>query len=357
MAHILDRIISSQFLKLSKGYSESQLNLIKRFSRAEFLMADNIYEYFWKHNVSAHAGGVTIEANLKSFPNSAPPWNDVFVGFTDKVRCDTRGANWGFRYTEGGGCFISTRALKDKQESDVIQMWEQSEVTRPDLYKAGVRWVSYATPIVSWRGIIQPPMGYVVFHITEDGSMYCMPWGHHDIRPTEDDPDRGASSGFYYMGFIESNIVRYLSHVYKVPVDTELGEAEGWLQEIAPAALLAFSFIHCRNVEMIDNSRRKGMGKRLRVSRKNADRIVFKTIKIESIKRILATDGDIDNNGLGVALHLCRGHFKDYRNGTGLFGRHRDIYWWDEQWRGDQEYGTILKDYESPDVVDGVLQA
>jgi hypothetical protein len=44
------------------------------------------------------------------------------------------------------------------------------------------------------------------------------------------------------------------------------------------------------------------------------------------------------------ALHICRGHFKDYRQ-SGLFGRHKGVFWWDMAARGSAEQGIVDKDY------------
>ena len=43
-------------------------------------------------------------------------------------------------------------------------------------------------------------------------------------------------------------------------------------------------------------------------------------------------------------LHICRGHFKDYRE-SGLFGKVKGIFWWDQYVRGDLENGAVVKDY------------
>ncbi len=44
-------------------------------------------------------------------------------------------------------------------------------------------------------------------------------------------------------------------------------------------------------------------------------------------------------------MHIVRGHFKDYRNGGGLFGKLKGLYWWDMHVAGDISNGQIVKDY------------
>jgi hypothetical protein len=45
------------------------------------------------------------------------------------------------------------------------------------------------------------------------------------------------------------------------------------------------------------------------------------------------------------ALHICRGHFKDYRQ-HGLFGKLKAIFWWDQALRGSEGDGVIQKTYK-----------
>jgi hypothetical protein len=45
------------------------------------------------------------------------------------------------------------------------------------------------------------------------------------------------------------------------------------------------------------------------------------------------------------ALHLCRGHFKNYDEKP-LFGKYRGTYWWSPMVRGTEKNGVVAKDYE-----------
>jgi hypothetical protein len=42
-----------------------------------------------------------------------------------------------------------------------------------------------------------------------------------------------------------------------------------------------------------------------------------------------------------TALHFARGHFKDFRGGPGLFGKHKELYWWGPQLRGSAQHGVV----------------
>jgi len=73
-------------------------------------------------------------------------------------------------------------------------------------------------------------------------------------------------------------------------------------------------------------------------------------LEIEPMKKVLKSEGNIDEVGLQRALHICRGHFKDYSNGKGLFGKHKGLYWWDSTVRGTESEGKIIKDYNIVDI-------
>jgi len=49
-----------------------------------------------------------------------------------------------------------------------------------------------------------------------------------------------------------------------------------------------------------------------------------------------------DETGVSIqkALHICRGHFKDYRK-SGLFGKIAGIFWWDQHARGSADCGIV----------------
>jgi len=112
-------------------------------------------------------------------------------------------------------------------------------------------------------------------------------------------------------------------------------------------ALLALSFIHCRNTQLIDHAPSPAVIQAAR-DRHGHVPVSFKTLEIEPVKKILAHQGQAGEKGLRMALHICRGHFKDYRNSKGLFGKHKELYWWDQHVRGSLEEGLVVKEYVAP---------
>ena len=57
-------------------------------------------------------------------------------------------------------------------------------------------------------------------------------------------------------------------------------------------------------------------------------------MNIEPLKAILRTEGRSDQVGVQKALHICRGHFRDYREGAGLFGKYHGVFWTPQIVRG-----------------------
>lgn len=111
---------------------------------------------------------------------------------------------------------------------------------------------------------------------------------------------------------------------------------------IAPA-LLAVSFLHCRNVrtEVVAPDPKVD---RARVRRRKRPYRRYKVLRIEPMTKTLSTEGGIEAQGIVKALHICRGHFKTY-NERPLFGRLRGTWFWQDHVRGAIEAGVVDKDY------------
>src|SRR5215467_9061314 len=91
-------------------------------------------------------------------------------------------------------------------------------------------------------------------------------------------------------------------------------------------ALLAISFMHCKNVTVLDESVPKPLAKKYHARTGNWP-VRYKTLVIEPLRQILRREGQSEKLGLKRALHICRGHFRDYRQGKGLFGKLHQLVW------------------------------
>ena len=107
---------------------------------------------------------------------------------------------------------------------------------------------------------------------------------------------------------------------------------------------LAVSLLHCKNVEMAAAGEVPPKLQRAYQKRHKHPLLTYRVLEIEPMKKVLRREGESETMGLKHALHICRGHFKDYRE-RGLFGSRHGIYWWDQHLRGDGNQGVIVKDY------------
>ncbi len=103
-------------------------------------------------------------------------------------------------------------------------------------------------------------------------------------------------------------------------------------------AFLALSFLHCKNVEVqcptlpekLNRKHHKRYG--LPLTR-------YHVLNINPMRTVLSREGQVQRVGLQRALHICRGHFADYTEGAGLFGRHHGVFWVPQHLRGSQCMG------------------
>lgn len=110
---------------------------------------------------------------------------------------------------------------------------------------------------------------------------------------------------------------------------------------VAPFAL-CLSLMHCKNVVMEGHD----PPKLSRVLEKKGVKpaVRYHTLAIEPMKQVLRHEGQSEATGLKKALHICRGHFKDYSK-HGLFGKYKGMYWWESHARGSADVGVVIKDY------------
>ena len=106
----------------------------------------------------------------------------------------------------------------------------------------------------------------------------------------------------------------------------------------------ALALMHCENVAIIDEPINQTLLKKR--DRTGKPRLRFKVLDVRpTIARHLNRDNRVEPARRNLPLHICRGHFKDYREGPGLFGRQHGIWWWPMYTRGDLEFGKIDKEY------------
>lgn len=111
------------------------------------------------------------------------------------------------------------------------------------------------------------------------------------------------------------------------------------LGSVSIVANMAISLMHCRNVTMRDE-----MASFADRHARKGPRYTWKTLEIEPFKAVARKQNNDIPTGIKHALHICRGHFKDYRQ-SGLFGKIKGVFWWGPALRGSAEHGEVVKDY------------
>lgn len=123
----------------------------------------------------------------------------------------------------------------------------------------------------------------------------------------------------------------------------ELHEAEFATWHLPPA-LLAISFMHCKNVVVTENKPDAKLQK-ARQRRGQKPLVRYRTLNIEPMAKILKREGKSDETGLKKALHVCRGHFSTYTTERPLFGKVSGTFWIPSHIRGSGDEGEVIKDY------------
>lgn len=335
MAHTLDRLVAARDWRDDRRYFDM---LIKELPNAEMLMADNVYAYYYKHMFKAVDTPEGPRGEWETnFPNLAPPWRVFFVSVENmqETVMSVRRASHIFDDNPGddkkvrsaGVLFVAKDVMEDQVPGFVEELQDRKlAASRLELKKQGVKWVLYALPISLYDdGSHGEPIMVEVALIDEQGQ-----------------------SRWPFFSMLDKQVVDGVYHTFGAREAHEIvaGYTDFMITMLFPA-YLAISFLHVRNVQVIEHMPPK-QASRTRERKTGRPLIKYRTLQIEPIKKVLREEGRIESEGLGTALHICRGHFKDFRGGKGLFGKHKDIYWWHEQERGEASLGVVHKDYVAP---------
>lgn len=117
-----------------------------------------------------------------------------------------------------------------------------------------------------------------------------------------------------------------------------------YMNSLLVPGLYALTFMHCKNVQSEVAFQTDKLRKAYK-KRHNKDLVTYRVLSIEPMKKILRTEGRGQDLGFRRAMHICRGHFKNYQLGKGLFGKYKGLFFWDQQVRGCKEEGMVQKDY------------
>jgi hypothetical protein len=278
------KMLYNELLKLeaNKNYMVSLQTLL---NKAQIFHIDNVAEYFYQ---SDH---VVWDAE-KDFPNMAPPFENFYFEY--------RLPMWG-NFEEGilpmpgGGTRVGILCNAKEMPDNHPYKWTLTITVFDEI------------------GELIRLMGFYFIGVDKTGQ--CMPL------------EQGKAKVLISLG-VE------VPEGYREMMKTTL-------TTLLYPALLAISFMHCKNVKTVPRGPGISSGKRNRRS----PGIRFHVLEIEPMKEVLRTEGNSESVGLQRALHICRGHFKTF-SGKGLFGKYTGTYFWNSHVRGSRENGIVLKDYQ-----------
>lgn len=263
-----------------------------RTGDCEAIIADNVASYMFSNSARSR-----VNFTSEDFPNVAPVFDSTFIEWLVPMKLYQGGGTFAF-HSEYKDCYIGNHLMS----AEVDDGWNCLSV-----YYSSYKGQSAIN-------------GWTTFHVNSDGSMKSI--GRQVIMN-----ELADKADEYYAGF-EPETKSYVIAV-----------------EALFPALISLSFMHCKNVEL------KTVTPSVKLSRIHAKKtgrplLKYKVLEIEPLKRILDSEGNAEQTGLKLALHICRGHFKDFSKGKGLFGKYKGLYWWDSQVRGDSKHGIVIKDYQ-----------
>lgn len=348
---LLDRIITYGFPKLQKD-----------LEMAELIIADNISEYYYEGSLQEHWD------IFRDFPNIAPPFPIMFIEWQYPTRiiseigitypekiCRRLGTlvisrditnmipdlskekvaymMWNIGYTKAielgkydiakGIRRMKPEELYDSLPIELQQEWqskarEAQEIGSRESLVNKIRWSSsYLFFAEMITGEIVQPSIYTLF-VDKDGKPFGVPVGK-DVKPA------------IMEGLSDFN------------AQVRLGNTS--TSDLIHISLLTLSFMHCKNI-VVNIQRYPQQQNKARLRKGKFPLITYRILEIEPIKKILENEGGKRDIGLKKSLHICRGHFKDYMTGDGLFGKIHGIWWWDMQTRGNIKEGISFKDYK-----------
>jgi hypothetical protein len=251
------------------------------------LLIDNVAEYYYFQSEQEYW---SLD---RDFPNLAPPyqswWCEHRIMDIHSKECGDSDIKSMVPHGRVGMLFVAIDRERDTVKAEHL----------PDS-----RWVLWCEVYMDYglhRGVTaEGPSGSTFFCIDGEGRLVDRPW----MQSWADDSERSADAMRSYMTLFNP-------------------------------ALLAVSFLHCKNVTLIDNKPDAPLAKKYKL-RHGIAPCSWKTLVIEPLKSILRNEGRSGEVGVQKALHICRGHFRDYREGRGLFGKYHQLVWMPSIVRGSK---------------------
>ncbi len=302
---LLDRILSYGF---DSRTMHDKGPFAETLRKSQLVVIDNVADYY--------ASQVTTGNNsvqVSDFPNVMPPFEYSFV----EMR------------------FPSSSSLKVAYEAGGIFLVMQS----PDAWKhAGHHYTEQSLELLEQPGIAYHLTGHLFLQARGTKPLHLGTF----VTPVDKDgqivPLQNGRVPFIVSIPFESESLALETrqqHVYAI------------VEALALPTFLALSFMHCRNVKMVEEIPPPKLSKK-HEKKGNKPLVRYHVLKIDHMKVVLEREGHASTEGLKKALHICRGHFATYgKDGKGkLFGKHEGRFWFPDHLRGNPVHGVVDKAYD-----------
>jgi hypothetical protein len=277
-----DKALTKQYVDLSNRVTDFFTTTLPE---TPLVITDNVTEYLFSNETA----GSNASWSVGDLPTVTPPFKSVFL--------ETASPNDAAPIRSWGAFF----SRLDEPES----------CGNPEIPDDMVRWVVEMALLFDDRGIIKTHPAVYLFYLDATGQLLC---------------DSQGSTLYETATIVEPELAGILEG------DSRWEELKESTFSLALPFWFAFAFMHCKNVTL--ESPPVSRQVRRQAERKGTPLLDYRVLNIEPMKRVLKTEGRLDDAGPKVALHICRGHFKDFRDGPGLFGKHKGVYWWEGSVRG-----------------------
>ena len=261
------------------------------------LLIDNVADYYYVGT------GQEYWDLSRDFPNLAPPFDCFWCEhrLAGRIHSDAKGD------TDARGLLG-----KEARMGVFFLVFDSQDIERGKDFPAGTRWVYMAEIFIHYDHVkgdrAHGPHGTILIAVDAEGRILDAP----QIQS---------------YGGPECNEV--MKHIMI------------WLHP----SLLAICFLHCKNVTVVDEAVAKPLAKKHH-ARTGQWPVKYKTLVIEPLKQVLRAQGKSGEVGLAKAMHICRGHFADYTQGKGLFGKYHGRYWMPAVVRGTKGKSAPAREIE-----------
>lgn len=253
------------------------------------------------------------------FPSTTMPFPATFFEYRVPQSWKVRGDNgeWVSAEVNNGGCYIGILMLQERlpdgysgnslEENRTISQVRMNLKEDPGCPRFRQYMAIYAGTKDDYTLATTATQ-----YVDEEGKMMGGPF--HDVDPMIIEKGKHKSDIEAYSEFIR---------VYAFPM------------------FFATSLMTCKNVTLAEGQVREKDVKK--TAKMGSRAFAFRTITVDALRKSIASGEHGAGHSVMTALRIGRGHWKDYTQGKGLFGRIKGRFWWDSFVTGDDKIITAIR--------------